>query len=65
MNESTQRKWVRGQVEEKATGPTGKSVDEENVRLRKENAQLRRANEILRTASAFFASAELDLKLGS
>ena len=32
--------------------------------LRREVARLRRANEILRTASAFFASAELDRKLG-
>lgn len=65
MNESTLRNWVRVQVGEGATAAASESVDEENARLRKENAQLRRANEILRTASAFFASAELDRKLGS
>ena len=31
--------------------------------LERENRELRRANEILRTASAFFAAAEVDLRL--
>ena len=65
INEQTLRNWIRLHVGEGATPPASESVDEENARLRKENAQLRRANEILRTASAFFASAELDRKLGS
>lgn len=65
ISEQTLRNWVRTQVGEGNTPAATESVDEENARLRKENAQLRRANEILRTASAFFASAELDRKLGS
>lgn len=65
MNESTLRNWIRAQVGEGDTAPAAEPLDEENARLRRENAQLRRANEILRTASAFFASAELDRKLGS
>lgn len=47
------------------TPSVAESDDVELVRLRQENARLRRANEILKTASAFFASAELDRKLGS
>ena len=64
INEQTLRGWVRAQVGEGTTAATGESLDAENARLRRENAQLRRANEILKTASAFFASAELDRKLG-
>jgi transposase-like protein len=68
VNESTLRNWIR---REDATGISstaaagGESADQELARLRRENAQLRRANEILKTASAFFASAELDRRLGS
>lgn len=65
ISEQTLRNWVRTQVGEGATPAATESLDEENTRLRRENAQLRRANEILRTASAFFASAELDRRLGS
>src|SRR5690625_4973812 len=64
INEQTLRGWVRSQVGQGTTSAAMESMDEENARLRKENAQLRRANEILKTASAFFASAELDRKLG-
>jgi len=67
VNQSTLRNWIR-RVEGSATASGGgdaESSSEELARLRKENAQLRRANEILKTASAFFASAELDRKLGS
>lgn len=64
INEQTLRGWIRAQVDEGTAAAARESVDEENARLRKENAQLRRANEILKTASAFFASAELDRKLG-
>lgn len=65
INESTLRNWIRRDLGEGVTPPAGSErVDEEVARLRRENAQLRRANEILRTASAFFASAELDRKLG-
>lgn len=67
INQSTLRNWIRR--EEGSTtaagAETAESSIEELARLRKENAQLRRANEILKTASAFFASAELDRKLGS
>ena len=68
VNESTLRNWIR---REDATGTSAtaaagsESADQELARLRRENAQLRRANEILKTASAFFASAELDRRLGS
>lgn len=64
INEQTLRGWVRAQVGEGTTSAAMESMDAENARLRRENAQLRRANEILKTASAFFASAELDRKLG-
>jgi len=65
IKEATLRNWIRRDVGEGVTPAAGEKVDEELVRLRKENARLRRANEILKTASAFFASAELDRKLGS
>jgi transposase len=67
INQSTLRNWIRRDVGEgSSSSPTTvERPDEEVVRLRRENAQLRRANEILKTASAFFASAELDRKLGS
>jgi transposase-like protein len=65
INPATLRNWVRRDLGEGVTSAASDSDDAEVVRLRKENAQLRRANEILRTASAFFASAELDRKLGS
>lgn len=62
INQSTLRNWIRQQEADGAT--TVASGDSEMVELRREIARLRRANEILRTASAFFASAELDRKLG-
>ena len=65
VKEATLRNWVRRDLGEGSTAAFGENDDEELVRLRKENARLRRANEILKTASAFFASAELDRKLGS
>lgn len=66
VNQSTLRNWIRQKLGEGITPPaSNEPVSDELVRLRKENAQLKRANEILRTASAFFASAELDRKLGS
>lgn len=58
---STLRNWVRR--EDSAPGGSER-VEEELTRLRREVGRLRKANEILRTASAFFASAELDRKLG-
>ena len=63
VNPATLRGWVR---RDKDTGQvrSGESVEAEVVRLRGENARLKRANEILKTASAFFASAELDRRLG-
>lgn len=62
----TIRGWLRRELGEGNTPPAGvnEPANEEVQRLRRENAQLRRANEILKTASAFFASAELDRKLG-
>ena len=69
INPSTLRNWIRRDLGEGVTPPaageSSESAEDEVARLRRENAQLRRANEILRTASAFFASAELDRKLGS
>ena len=66
INEATLRNWIRRDVGEGSTPPAADQEDsDELVRLRKENARLHRANEILKTASAFFASAELDRKLGS
>lgn len=65
IKEATLRNWIRRDLGEGSTPASGEKDDEELIRLRKENARLRRANEILKTASAFFASAELDRKLGS
>lgn len=65
INQSTLRNWIRRDLAENATPSSGENAAAELVRLRQENARLRRANEILKTASAFFASAELDRKLGS
>ena len=65
INPSTMRNWIRRELGEATTPPLDESLETENARLRKENARLKRANEILKTASAFFASAELDRKLGS
>lgn len=65
INPSTMRNWIRRGQGPVQAAAGGESSDAELARLRRENAQLRRANEILRTASAFFASAELDRKLGS
>lgn len=65
INQSTLRNWIRRDLGEGSTPAADQSADAELVELRKENARLRRANEILKTASAFFASAELDRKLGS
>ena len=65
IKQETLRNWIRRDLGEGTTPAAGEKADEELVRLRRENAQLRRANEILKTASAFFASAELDRKLGS
>lgn len=66
VNQSTLRNWIRRELGEGITpASNSEPVSEEMSRLRIENAQLKRANEILRTASAFFASAELDRKLGS
>lgn len=62
INQSTLRNWIRQQ--ESVGAVTTASDDTEMAELRREVARLRRANEILRTASAFFASAELDRKLG-
>lgn len=58
--------WVKrqevdsGQREGVTTSERGRIKE-----LERENHELRRANDILRTASAFFAQAELDLKLKS
>lgn len=65
INPATLRNWIRREMGEAQTPPKEESLEAENARLRKENARLQRANEILKTASAFFASAELDRKLGS
>ncbi|WP_166351002.1 transposase [Phytoactinopolyspora limicola] len=81
INPATLRNWIRRDLGEAGANPAGagESLEAENARLRAENARLRaenarlraenarlqRANEILKTASAFFASAELDRKLGS
>lgn len=70
INQSTLRNWIRREDAAEGGGSSkggdpGEPADQEIARLRRENAQLRRANEILKTASAFFASAELDRKLGS
>lgn len=64
VNPATLRGWVR---RDKTPGAVvdGEGVEAEVVRLRGENARLKRANEILKAASAFFASAELDRRLGS
>jgi transposase len=66
INPATLRNWIRRDLGEATTPPAaaGEASDAELARLRRENAQLRRANEILKTASAFFASAELDRRLG-
>lgn len=64
INKDTLRVWVRASGKRPGQS-SNESVAEENRRLRQENAQLKRANEILKTASAFFASAELDRRLGS
>ncbi len=63
INQSTLRNWIRQQEADGATTVTA-DEGEELTLLRREVTRLRRANEILRTASAFFASAELDRKLG-
>jgi transposase-like protein len=69
INPETLRNWIRRDLGEGATRPAagaaGESLEAEVARLRRENARLQRANEILKTASAFFASAELDRRLGS
>lgn len=65
IKEATLRNWIRRDLGEGSTPAVGENANDELVQLRKENARLRRANEILKTASAFFASAELDRKLGS
>lgn len=68
IKESTLRNWIRrdlGEGESPAPQAASEPLEAEVARLRKENARLARANEILKTASAFFASAELDRKLGS
>lgn len=65
IKQETLRNWIRRDLGEGSTAVANEKADDELVRLRRENAQLRRANEILKTASAFFASAELDRKLGS
>ena len=65
IKQETLRNWIRRDLGEGATPAASQSTEDELVELRKENARLRRANEILKTASAFFASAELDRKLGS
>ena len=59
------RRWVK-QAEIDGGEQPGMTTEEraELRRLRRENAELRRANEILKTASAFFASAELDRRMG-
>lgn len=62
VNQSTLRNWIRQQETDGATATTGDAT--EIAELRREVTRLRRANEILRTASAFFASVELDRKLG-
>uniref|UniRef100_UPI00123C862A transposase n=1 Tax=Nesterenkonia ebinurensis TaxID=2608252 RepID=UPI00123C862A len=68
INPATLRNWIRRELGEAGTRPAsadGESLEAQNAKLRAENARLQRANEILKTASAFFASAELDRKLGS
>lgn len=67
INPATLRNWIRRDLGEAGVKPAGdgESLEAQNARLRAENARLQRANEILKTASAFFASAELDRKLGS
>jgi transposase-like protein len=66
INPETMRNWIRRERGEGATAArVAGPVDPEVVELRKEVARLKRANEILKTASAFFASAELDRRLGS
>jgi len=61
----TLRKWVR--QAERDQGLRDGMTTEERDRLKaleRENRELRQANEILRKASAYFAQAELDLRLG-
>ncbi len=60
----TLRSWVR-RVETDQGHCSGQTTDDrERLKaLERENRELKRANEILRTASAFFAQAELDLRL--
>jgi transposase-like protein len=65
IKQETLRNWIRRDLGEGSAPAKSESLEDENARLRRENAQLRRANEILKTASAFFASAELDRRLGS
>ena len=65
IKQETLRNWIRRDLGEGSTPVASQTSNEELIELRKENARLRRANEILKTASAFFASAELDRKLGS
>lgn len=65
INASTMRNWIRRDLGEAKTPPRDETLEVEVARLRKENARLTRANDILKTASVFFASAELDRKLGS
>jgi transposase-like protein len=64
VSPSTLRGWIdRVEVDTGVRPGVTTDVSAELTRLRRENAELRRANEILKTASAFFAAAELDLRL--
>jgi transposase-like protein len=65
INPATLRNWTdREEIDTGQRPGVTSEASAELKALRKENAELRRANEILRTASAFFASAELDRRLG-
>ncbi|TSE24925.1 Insertion element IS6110 uncharacterized 12.0 kDa protein [Tepidimonas aquatica] len=58
--------WVKRQEVDAGQREGLTSGERERLRqLERENRELRRANDILKAASAFFAQAELDLRLKS
>ncbi len=62
----TLHEWVRKhEVDSGVRGGTTSAEHDRNKELERDNKELRRANAILKVAGAFFAQAELDLRLKS